>query len=426
MSALSRPSEREKIEKTIAVFDEYEKRFALARASKKLRRPWIAEDREEILQIVRDVLKFDEALIPEIRVLQTQLQSVGGIEVRHMLFESWAHFYGICSLLVPPEGGKRPLIVLCPGHAAEGRMGESYQRMAFTLAKQGAYVLLLDNIGQGCRSAFGHAHVPEAFYCGKTVQGLIVTETCGWIRAIRNMSWVDAEKIGACGNSGGGTITAFLSALEPSLAAVASCGYASEFSYVLQKEKKHCDCNILSNIAQRLEMWEVYSLFAPKPLLLENGIHDEFFPVDLFSKNKRKMETVYQMLNAPQNLRVETAATVHSWYEPDMEKIGGFFADVFGLKTPELSGKDMLMSHADVSLTFPEDALSTGELVQHLTGKTMPAGFTLPDIIRPVYQGAPLDPDTLVKELPTGEVMRILAQFELALGNQLDSHTRKE
>jgi hypothetical protein len=38
---------------------------------------------------------------------------------------------------------------------------------------------------------------------------------------------------------GGGVLTLFLSATCSRLAAVASCGYPSEFSYIHQKEKKH-------------------------------------------------------------------------------------------------------------------------------------------------------------------------------------------
>lgn len=404
-----------KITNTMDVFDEYEKRFAQARLQMKLRKPWLPKDRDEILETVKDVLQFDESMIPQIKVLQTQTQDFEGVEVRHMQFESWTHFYGIASLFVPEGGGRKPLIVICPGHAKAGRFGTGYQRMAMTLARQGAYALILENIGQGCREAFGHWLVPEVFYCGKTLQGLVVAETIGWIRYMKNEPYVDAARIGACGNSGGGTLTTFLCALEPSLAAIASGGYPSEFSYLLQKEKKHCDCNLLHHVTGRLEMWEVHSLFAPKPLLLESGLFDELMPADLFRKNSRKVQTVYDMLGAGDNYSAALTKTKHPWESEDIEVIGSFFAKQFALAAPVAAPEEPLMTHEQVTLRFPENARTTAQMVQMLTGITAPENITLPDIVKPQFQGKDLDPDSVEPMLGKSEVMRILAQFELSL-----------
>ena len=405
----------EKIAKTLEVFDEYEKRFAQARLNKPLRKPWLEKDRQEILEIVKDVLKFDEGMIPQIKVLNTQTQTFEGIEVRHMLFESWDQFYGINSLFVPEGGGKKPLVIICPGHAKTGRFGVGYQRMALTLARQGAYALILENIGQGSREAFGHWLVPEVFYCQKNLQGLILAESCAWIRYMAQQPFVDASRIGACGNSGGGTLTTFLCALAPELAAIASCGYPNEFTYVLQKEKKHCDCNLLHHVANRLEMWEVHSLFAPKPLLLETGTFDNLLPVDMFRKNSRKVQTVYNMMEAGEKFRSVPAKTKHSWETEDIEHIGGFFAETFDLCPPVAAPEEPLLAHEEVTLSFPGDAITTGQMVQALTGITAPEGLTLPDIIKPQYQGEDLDPESVVKFNGKSEIMRIFAQFELSL-----------
>lgn len=406
---------REKTARTLAVFDEYEKRFAAARLAHPLRQPWLKEDREDILNVVRDALQFEESMIPEIKVLDTRTQIFESIEVRHQLFASWEHFYGINSLFVPEGGGKKPLIIICPGHAKTGRFGTGYQRMALTLARQGAYALILENIGQGSRDAFGHRLVPEVFYCGKNLQGLILAESCAWIRYMAQQPFVDEARIGACGNSGGGTLTTFLCALAPELAAIASCGYPNEFSYVLQKEKKHCDCNLLAHVAGRLEMWEVHSLFAPKPLLLENGIYDNLLPADLFRKNSRKVQTVYDMMNAGSCFCSIPAKTKHSWETEDIEAIGGFFARQFGLSQPFPAPEESLMAHEEVTLPFPADAITTGQMVQNLTGLTAPEGLTLPDIVKPRYQGKDLDPDSILPMNGESENMRIFAQFEYSL-----------
>ena len=145
----------EKLMRTMQVYDFYERRFAQARASQPLRRPWLPEDREAILATAKDVLGLRESLIPTIRVLSGSLERFEGYTVEHLLFESWPRFYGSASLYRPDGGGKRPLVLVCPGHGEEGRLTDCYQRMAQRLVLQGAYVLVSDNIGQGERAPFG-------------------------------------------------------------------------------------------------------------------------------------------------------------------------------------------------------------------------------------------------------------------------------
>lgn len=409
--------DREKLEATMAVFEDYECRYARARLNHPRRAPWKEPDREEIQKALRDVLRFDEKLIPEIRICEEQTQKIHGITARHMLFESWKGFYGIATLLIPAEvpGQKKPAVVVCPGHGEDGRLTPSYQRMGITLAKQGAYALILENIGQGSREAFGHKTVPEVFYCGLTLQGMIVAEACGWIDWLRAQPFVDENRIGACGNSGGGTETLMLAGLNPHLAAVASSGYPSEFPYLFQKERRHCDCNLLPGVCGRLEMWEIYSLFAPRPLLLECGSYDNLLPVDLFHRNARKVAAVYQMMGAGANFRAETTPEKHSWTTADIQLISDFFSDVLGIGKTEAALEEELMKPEDVTLTFPADALSTAEGVERLTGKQMPAGMTLADLFPPKFQGEKLDPEAIIPDLGRGDVMRVLAQQELAL-----------
>lgn len=409
--------DRKKLETTMAVFEDYERRFAQARIHHPLRAPWKEPDRENIQKVLCDVLRFDRKLIPEIRICEEQIQNLHGITAQHMLFESWKGFYGIATLLIPEKhpDKKQPAVVVCPGHGEEGRLTASYQRMGITLAKQGAYALILENIGQGSRKAFGHWSVPEIFYCGLTLQGMIVAEACGWINWLRAQPFVDETRIGACGNSGGGTETLMLAGLNPHLAAVASSGYPSEFPYVLQKERKHCDCNLLPGICGQLEMWEIYSLFAPRPLLLECGSFDDLLPVDLFQRNSRKVAAVYQMMGAGANFRAAITPEKHSWTIADIQVIADFFAEVFTLAKANTVPEDGLMVPEDMTFAFPADALSTAEGVQHMTGKHMPAGMTLADLFPPMFKGEKLDPEKIIPDLGRGEVIRVLAQQELAL-----------
>lgn len=411
---MSKNYDDKKLIKTIEIFDEYERLFANARASYVRRDMCDEKVRKEVYDTVCDVIKFDEGLIPEIKIVSEKEQVISDIKVRHLMAETWENFYAVASLFIPEGEGKKPLIIVCPGHGKYGRLTKTYKNIALTLAKMGSYVLLLDNIGQGARCEFGHGDVPEAFYCGRTVMGFIVAETCAWIRYMKNMDFVDITKIGACGNSGGGTITQFLCAVEPSLSAVASCGYPCEYAYILQKEKKHCDCNILFHPISRLEMWETYSLFAPKPLLINAGKFDHLIPMEYFLRNARKIEAVYNKMEKSENFEALLTSTTHPWEDEDLIGITAFFEKHFGLnKIDKLY--EFEITHEEVGLKFPKDAISTGKMIENVTGIKMPEGTRLEDIVKPKYKGEEIKRDDVVSDLGRGDMMRIFSQLEISL-----------
>ncbi len=399
---------------TWKILDEYEKRFARIRCEKRMRAPWEGSDRAEILQDVKEILAFDKIPAPEIKILHEVTEQCHGITVKHCTYRSWEHFYGTFSLYSPSRSGKCPLIFVCPGHAPDGRLSEYNQKLCFRLSEMGAYVICNDNIGQGSRRALGHWSCIAPFYCGLTLQGLIVQETLALIRYAKSLPMVDPDRIGACGNSGGGTLTAFLSALEPTLSAVASCGYPSEFHYIFQKEREHCACNLLPGVVGKLEMWELYSLRAPKPLFLEQGLYDDLFPVEYFLRNARKLDAVYSMMDAHENFEYATCDSRHPWRDNDLSLICAYFAKQFALTGTPTECRELLPIQASV---YPPDAYSTAELAAQLGGVSMPKDTHLEDIFVPTYGGERIDPHSIVEDLGRGSVMRVLAQFEAVLSN---------
>lgn len=402
---------------TAQVFDAYEKRFAQARMMHPLRDPADPKDRADILREAREMLGIDQIPKPTIEMIQQTEQQFDGVTLRIMQFRSWEHCYGEASLLLPTGSvaQKRPAVVICNGHSPQGRLGDAYQRMAFRLASHGFVVLMSDNMGQGSRKEFGHWDAEAPLCAGITLQGMIVSETNGWIEWLAAQPFVDASRIGACGNSGGGTLTLFLCATNPHLAAVASCGYPSEFSYVHQKEKKHCCCNLLKGCANRAEMWEIYASFAPKPLMLNSGKYDPLFPFDMVRRTARKIKSVYAQLGASDAFTLALTETKHPWELADIDAVAAFFCRHFSWDQ-EASSVDSIPSLEEgCRFVYPEDALSTNRLVGKLLGKKTDETVCLADVYPPVFNGALVDKERLASDLFSYDVMRILAQMEMAL-----------
>ena len=219
---------------------------------------------------------------------------------------------------------------------------------------------------------------------------------------------------GAYGNSGGGTLNMFLAALAPELSAISASGYPSEFAYIFSKEKVHCACNLLPGALTGPEMWEIISVFAPKPMLLESGINDRLIPIDYARRNARKVQTVYLNKDASDNFSFVNCPTLHSWEISDRYEIAKFFAKAFGIPAPKEEESEKI-DVTEWKNPVGADSLTVDELVKKLTGIEMPKDCKLYDIFKPTYQGKPLSEDFIASDMGRGKVMQILAQMECAL-----------
>jgi len=413
--------------KVTEIFDEYERRFCAARADKELLYPWKDCDRSKIIESVKRMIGYDESYVPNIRcmdeILQTEYEGYSAIQYR---FESWEKVYGSATLYLPDKKEKMPLVFVCCGHGKMGRLTSSYMAMGHRLASLGMAALVIDNIGQGdrCRVGYGR-HDPDhwtavaPFNCGLTLQGLIVMETIGLIRHMAKDVRFDSTRLGACGNSGGGTLTMFLAALAPELSVIASSGYPAEIFYIMQKEREHCACNLFVGQAYEAEMWEIYSTFAPKPLLLSGGVHDNLFPQDLVHRNARKVKNTYVQMDAADSFGFELTDTKHSWEISDVNLISGFLSKrLLGVDAKDSSELFETDDVADFQVPLPQNSLATAELSEMLTGIKSSDDIKLSDVFVPTYKGKPIDPDIIQTDVGRGDVMRVFAQFECALAEK--------
>ena len=403
----------------LQIFDEYERRFAKARFEKQYNLSTIPEQRQKILDGVKKMLCFDEKLVPTISNASVQKQrDLGAYTEYQVTYETWKDVYGSSTVLIPKSTKPLPGAFVVCGHGAKGRLSEGYTLMAHRLAKCGFAVILPDNIGQGDRDFMGHWKVVSPFNGNLNLQGLIVAETLALIKAAQNHPLFDGDNMCACGNSGGGTLTLFLSALAPELKAIASTGYPSEFAGILSKEKTHCACNLLKGCICGPEMWEIYSLFAPKPLLVSQGWYDYLIPIEMAKRNARKVSEVYSSIGAGDNFKFELTVTKHPWDEDDRKLIASFLCNALNIEAcGDVNEQEIKDNLVDGSVTFPDCAIDVDRLVYNLTGIETPKDMKLQDIIPPTFNGEKIDPATVDCNFNDDDVMRIFAQMEYSLKN---------
>lgn len=402
---------------TMEVYDDYEKEIARLRYEKELVFPLTAERRSELIEKTKKMLGYREDLLPTVHnVEELQKHDFGTYTVTQLRYETWDNFFGCASFFLPKGEGKVPMVFQLCGHGDDGRRTRSYVMMAHKLAAAGAAVVIPDNIGQGDRqdeAKANHNFCHTPFYCGISLQGMIVMETHAVVKYMIEHPRVDKERIGACGNSGGGTLSLFAAATMPEIKVLSASGYPCDFSYILMKERRHCCCNLLPGVAKGPEMWEVLSTFAPKPMLLEQGRFDDLIPIDLAQRNARKVENVYLQLGKKESFEFTFTQEKHPWAEADVLTISRFLTNHLDLPFDETIPFDETVEkrsewHVDVL----DRSLTTSEIAEVITGIAMPEGTQLYDIFRPKYKGKVISGDEIISDIGRGDVMRILAQFE--------------
>jgi len=161
-----------------------------------------------------------------VRVLERE-----GYRIECLMFESRPDFRVTASLYVPAGKGPFPGIISPCGHAAAARLYPPYQYMYLGLVKEGFVVLAYDPVGQGERRYYWNPETNANEIGGPVTWehslpgqlllliGQDLTHYRIWdgMRAIDYLLTrpeVDAQRIGCCGQSGGGTLTTFISALD--------------------------------------------------------------------------------------------------------------------------------------------------------------------------------------------------------------------
>ena len=185
-----------------------------------------------------------------------------------------------------------PCVLGACGHSEPGKACDLYQGFCQRLAHAGFVVLIYDPLSQGERDQYYGLDEREALGWGTRAHNMmgkqleLIGEFFGMWRAwdgVRALDYllsrpeVDPKRVGLTGNSGGGTMTTWLWAIEDRFTMAAPSCFVTTFLHNLENElpgdSEQCPPGVLR---AGVEMADFLISAAPKPVLLLGQAYDYF------------------------------------------------------------------------------------------------------------------------------------------------------
>ena len=160
----------------------------------------------------------------------------------------------------------------------------------------------------GCHDAAMHA-----LMLGRTLIGERVFDVDRGLDYLATRGDVDWSRVGIMGNSGGGTISLFAAAVLPRIRyAMPSCYFCTFRDSVMSIY--HCSDNYVPGLLRYAEMADVMGLFAPRPVVLVAGEHDNIFPIEATRRAFADLKAIYEAAGAGGRCHLVVGSEGHRFY----------------------------------------------------------------------------------------------------------------
>ncbi len=221
-----------------------------------------------------------------------------GYRVEKVIFESQPNHFVTAAVFLPDEKKfKAPypgILVVC-GHSSTGKGYEGYQKACALAATNGLVAMIQDPIDQGERAqSLDEKGKPRAVCChahntigapsillGRNTARFEIYDGMRGIDYLQSRPDIIPDKIGCMGNSGGGTQSAYIMALDDRVAVGSpSCYICSLYLGLTHRcGAQDAEQNIFGQLAFGMDHGDYCMMRAPRPTLLCTATRD-FFPIE--------------------------------------------------------------------------------------------------------------------------------------------------
>lgn len=338
---------------------------------------WIARQKK-----VKDILMKIVGPFPEKTPLNARITGVvkkEGYRIEKILYESMPGFY-VTGCLFIPNGikGRSPAILNVIGHTGIAFRGVVYQTMILHLVQKGFIVFAIDPVGQGERIQYYDPGKKASVISGEhsyfgnqcLISGVSSARYFIW-DGIRGIDYlvsrkeVDPLRIGVTGLSGGGTLTAYISAFDERVHASAPSCYITGFRRLLESiGSQDAEQNMYHAVLNGITHADYIEARAPKPTLLVTQTRD-YFSIQGARETLAEARQAFSALGRADNLDMVEDDYGHGFTPANNKATCAFFQKYLGLPGNPEPG---------VITTLPPDELNitpTGQLSTSFGGETV-------------------------------------------------------
>jgi dienelactone hydrolase/pimeloyl-ACP methyl ester carboxylesterase len=276
-----------------------------------------------------------------------------GYDVENITFESRPSFLVTGNLYVPrqvPRGadrkGRLPAVLGLCGHADEGKAADVNQAFCQGLVRKGFVVFMIDPIAQGERWQFyrgGRCERPGLTRAHNLLgnQMSLAGEFFGAWRvwdAMRGLDYllsrdeVDPARVGATGTSGGGTLTTWLTGLDPRLTMAAPscfvCSFLANMQNELPSDSEQCPPGILG---AGLDQADFLIAYAPRPTVILSEKLD-FFDERYARRAYQDVRRIHELLGSRGTASYHAGHGRHGYLKDGREAMYRFFSRHAGVR----------------------------------------------------------------------------------------------
>ena len=247
-----------------------------------------------------------------------------GYIIRKVIFESLPEYYVTANLYVPTIGkGPFPAVLTPCGHSPNGKAYDVYQHLFIGLVRRGYIVLSYDPMGQGERYQYWNFLQQETLLkdpdnqhamaglqeilLGQNLARYFIWDGIRGLDYLVSLPEVDPSRLGVTGSSGGGTLTTYISMLDPRVKVASIVTFITSLPKKIEARSLDRDADpeqdIPGLLAAGLDHTEFVGMIAPRPVLIGSAVRD-FFPIEGTRQTFAELQSLYKKLGVPERIKM--------------------------------------------------------------------------------------------------------------------------
>lgn len=268
-----------------------------------------------------------------------------GYTIRKVIFESLPENYVTANLYIPTIGKPPFPAILTPcGHSLDGKAYDVYQHLFIGLVKRGYIVLSYDPMGQGERYQYWNFLQQETLLkdpdyqhamaglqemlLGQNLARYFIWDGIRGLDYLTSLPEVDASRLGVTGNSGGGTLTTYISMLDSRVKVASIVTFITSLPQKIAARSLDADADpeqdIPGLLAAGIDHTEMVGMIAPRPVLIGAAQRD-FFPIAGTRQTFAELQSLYQRLGVPERVKMVEFDHRHMYSQPLREATDAWF-----------------------------------------------------------------------------------------------------